>query len=162
MDELLNHQSGFDGLTEADTIGQQQVGARHLKRPDERIELVIFDGDTAAKGSQIGAIDIVYDAPSHGVKEGVQNLRVVKRLWLGKIIKVDGFGTGLRLPQHRERIAEGVVNGCQADEMRLRMRRRCLRLYIERDKAPTPDMGQLTDLRRRGRRGQRQYPSTNI
>lgn len=47
--QLLDDQTGFDGLPQADVIRNQQVGAGHLHRPHQWIELVILDGDPATK-----------------------------------------------------------------------------------------------------------------
>ena len=48
-DQFLGDQAGLDGLAETDVVGDQQVDARHLERPDERVELVVLDVDAAAE-----------------------------------------------------------------------------------------------------------------
>src|SRR5712692_1178950 len=53
-DKLLADQARLNGLTQADIIGNQQVCARHLDGPHDRVKLVIFHLDTAAEGSLQG------------------------------------------------------------------------------------------------------------
>src|SRR5258708_4092479 len=50
-DKLLADQACLNGLAQADIIGDQQVCARHLDGPHDRVKLVIFHLDTAAEGS---------------------------------------------------------------------------------------------------------------
>ena len=40
----------FDGLAEADVVGDEQVDAGHLDGADHRVELVVLDFDAAAEG----------------------------------------------------------------------------------------------------------------
>ena len=55
--QLLHDQPGFDGLTEPNIVGNQQVGPRHRQRPHHRVELVILDLDTGTeRGLQNGLI----------------------------------------------------------------------------------------------------------
>ncbi len=49
--KLLADQPRLDGLTQAYIIGDQQVGTRHLDGPHDRVKLVIFHLDAAAKRS---------------------------------------------------------------------------------------------------------------
>ena len=43
QEQLLDHQSGLDGLAEADVVGEQQVGARGTEGATKRLELVGLD-----------------------------------------------------------------------------------------------------------------------
>ena len=54
-DQFLDHQPGFDGLAQADIVGDEQVGTRQLDGAHQGIELVVFDVDAAAEGGLQGA-----------------------------------------------------------------------------------------------------------
>jgi len=41
--QLLHHEAGFDGLPEADVVGDEQVCARHGQCPDHGVELIVGD-----------------------------------------------------------------------------------------------------------------------
>ena len=73
QEQLLDDQPGLDGLAQADVVGDEQVDAGHLQRPDHRVELVVLDGDAGAErrleGPAVGGGD---GAPAHGVEEGVE------------------------------------------------------------------------------------------
>ena len=76
---LLNDEAGLNRLPEADVVRDQQVGPRHVYRADQRIELIILDGNTTAEGSlEVTAIRIRRSAPPDGVEERVELLRTVE------------------------------------------------------------------------------------
>jgi len=47
--QLKNDQARLDCLSEADIIGDQEIDARHLNRPDDWIELVAFGLNSTSK-----------------------------------------------------------------------------------------------------------------
>ncbi len=76
--QLLNDQTGFDGLTEANVVGDEQVDASHVDGPHQRIELEVLDTDAAAKWSlEESPIGVGGRAPPYGIEEGVERVGVV-------------------------------------------------------------------------------------
>src|SRR5258708_6044276 len=51
---LLEDKARLNGLAQADIISNQQVGTRHLDGPHDRVKLVIFHLNAAAKGGLQG------------------------------------------------------------------------------------------------------------
>ncbi len=79
--QLLDHQAGLDRLAEADVVGEQQVRARRLQCPAQRLELVGLDVGAAAEWRLVGVRVRGGDrAPAHRVDERAEDVRVVERL----------------------------------------------------------------------------------
>src|SRR5712692_7665911 len=78
-DKLLADQARLNGLTQADIIGNQQVGTRHLDGPHDRVKLVIFHLNATAKGGLQGLdISTGNGSPAYRVEKGIQSLRSIK------------------------------------------------------------------------------------
>ena len=69
--QLFDDEPRFDGLAQADVVGQQEIGARGRERPAQGLELVGLQGGAGAegrlKGLGVGGGD---GAPAHGIDEG--------------------------------------------------------------------------------------------
>ncbi len=71
--QLLHDQAGFNGLTEANIVGDKQRRTWHPQRPYKWLKLVVLDRDAAAEGRLQGPLVSARDrAPTDGVKEGVE------------------------------------------------------------------------------------------
>ncbi len=70
---LLNDESGLNGFPEADVVGDQQIGARHVNCTDERIQLIVLNANAAAEWClQIATIRVRRSAPYYRIKEGLK------------------------------------------------------------------------------------------
>src|SRR5258707_2771887 len=79
QDHLLNNQTGLDGLAQAYIVRNQKVDPRHGECPNDRVELVFINFDTAAKrGLQGPIISLGGGPPTHGVEKGLQAHRMVE------------------------------------------------------------------------------------
>ena len=47
--QFEGYHAGFDGFAKANVIGDQQIDARHLDGSNDRIQLIVFQFDTAAE-----------------------------------------------------------------------------------------------------------------
>jgi hypothetical protein len=73
--QLLNDQTGFDGLAEADVVGDEQIDARHVDGAHQRVELEVLDADAAAERRlEEPTVGVGGCAPAHGVEEGVEHV----------------------------------------------------------------------------------------
>jgi len=71
--EFLNDQPCFDGLSKPDVVGDEQVDAGHVDSADQWVELVILDGDAAAKrGLQERAVGVRNRPPPDRIKKCLQ------------------------------------------------------------------------------------------
>jgi hypothetical protein len=111
QDQLQNDKSAFDCFAEANIIGNQQVGARHLDGPDNGIELVILNCDAAAKRRLDRAwVGRGGSSPANSVKEGVQALRCIKTCGGGKVrFAIYDSRAWLDLPNDAQFFAEAIV-----------------------------------------------------
>ncbi|MGB6008126.1 hypothetical protein [Castellaniella sp.] len=76
--QLLNDEAGFDGLAEPDVVGNEQVDARHVDGTHQRVELEVFDADAAAERRlEEPTVGVGGRTPAHGIKEGVEDVRIV-------------------------------------------------------------------------------------
>lgn len=67
---LLDNEAGFDCLTETDVVGDQEIGARHVDRTNEWIQLIILNADaTAERRLEVAAICVGGGSPDHRIKE---------------------------------------------------------------------------------------------
>ena len=120
--QLLDDEAGLDGLAEADVVGEQQIRARRLQRPAQRLELVGLDVGAAAEGRLVrvgvGGGD---RAPAHGVDERGEGVGVVEGLGvdgLGKALVGGDRVADLELPDDAELLAEPVlVERLQGDDV---------------------------------------------
>ena len=110
--QFLDHQTGLDGLTQADVVGKQKVGARRRKRTAQRLHLVSLKLGTHAKRRLerpvVGARD---STPTHGVHKSAQRIGIVKRLGTHHLGQAsfgkDGL-SNLKFPDNRELLAHAV------------------------------------------------------
>jgi hypothetical protein len=73
QDHLLNNQTGLDGLAQAYIVGNQEVDPGHGECPNDRVELVFINFDTASKrGLQSLIVSLGDGTPTHGIEKGLQ------------------------------------------------------------------------------------------
>ena len=107
---LLHDESGLNGFSEADIVGDQQIGARHIDRAHERIQLVVLDADAAAEWClKITAIRVRRSAPNHRIKEGLKCRGVVQSGHARQSGSLDYMGPGLELPENFDLFAQRVL-----------------------------------------------------
>lgn len=108
--EFLAHQACLDGLTQADIIGDQQVGARHLDGSHDRVKLVIFHLDAAAEGGLQGLdVSAGNGSPADRVEKGIQPLGSIEADGNWKRVPFGDFHPGLHLPDDLQLFAEVVI-----------------------------------------------------
>ena len=117
--QFLDDQARLDGLAEAGVVRNQQVDACHVDGADERVELVVFDGDAAPEGRQeVGAVDVRGDAPADGVQEGVELVVEVVAFDRREAGLFEDARAGFDLPDHRKTFAAGVfLDGFERHEV---------------------------------------------
>ena len=105
-------ESCFDGLAEADVIGDEEVDARHEQRLAQRLELVGIDADTSAEGrleeARIGGGDAV---PAQAVDVGAEEADLIKAFGADAFpgVFTDDFGAQLHFPDDLGTHPLGVV-----------------------------------------------------
>src|SRR5947209_8072574 len=98
-DKLLADQPGLNGLAQANIIGDEQVGTRHLDGSHHRVKLVIFQFDAAAEGSlQSAYISARNRTPMHRVKKRIESLWEIKAKRRRQGILLDDPGSRLDFP----------------------------------------------------------------
>jgi hypothetical protein len=76
--QLLDDQPRFDGLAQADVVGDEQVDSSHVDGANQRVELEVFDAHaTAERRLQEPTIGIGGCAPTDGIQEGLKGVRIV-------------------------------------------------------------------------------------
>src|SRR5258708_4011980 len=118
-DKLLADKPRLNGLAQSDVISDQQVGARHLDGPHDRVKLVIFHLDTAAEGSLQGLdVSTGNGSPAYRVEKGIQPLGSIKADGNGECIPFGDFDTRLHLPDYLQFLAEVVIlYRCERDQV---------------------------------------------
>ena len=111
--QLLDHQPGFDGLTEAHIVGEEEVGSGAGEGALERGELVGLDVGAAAERRLDGVIVSAGDrTPTQGVNEGRELVGIIEPGGVDLVRKTTvGQCTAalLKLPHDPELVAEPVL-----------------------------------------------------
>lgn len=152
--QLLQHQPGLDGLAQTHVIGDEQIDARHLQRAHHWIQLIILDGDAAAKRRvQVPHIGRRHRAPAHRIEERIEPFGIIEALRrIGQRGPIVDPRARLDLPDHLQLLAQAVIlHRLQAHPM-LRRTHRERRVQIELQRAlmnlgnheaPLPDRDEL-------------------
>ncbi len=159
-DQLLNDQARLDRLTETDSVGDEEVDARHLDGAHQRVELVVLDFDAAAERRvEAPPVGLADDAPPNRVEEGIQPGGIVEGDGLRQLLALHATGANLRLPHDLQLLAEGaVLHGGEADEMVRPSAAHLAAADIRGDEAPPADLRKLADFRNE-RSGDVRHPS---
>lgn len=112
-EQFLDHQAGFDGLTEADVVRKQKVSSWAAERSSQRLELVRLNVGAASEGclDDMG-VSGGDRPPPQGVDEGRQALGLVEPLGvdvLRELLLRPEAATRLKLPHHAELVTEPVI-----------------------------------------------------
>ena len=111
--QLLEHQAGLDGLTQANVVGKQQVRARSRKGAAQRLQLVRLEVGPRTEGRlKRAVVGVGHGAPAHGVHKGPQGVGVVEPLWvdrLGQPLFLDDKASHLELPDNGKLLAHAVL-----------------------------------------------------
>jgi hypothetical protein len=118
--QLAQNETGLDGFTEADIIGNHQIDAWQLQCLAQRLELIRLGSDACPerrlKQVRVGCSDT---APAHCSGIGSEELRVVEAL-LADATPAGVFDYArvkLVFPKDRDRLAlRVVVDGCGMDK----------------------------------------------
>src|SRR5229473_6730395 len=98
-DKLLADQACLNGLTQADIVGDQQIGARHLDGPHDRVKLVIFHLNATAKGGLQGLdISTGNGSPAYRVEKGIQPFWSIEAEGNGERVPFADFDARLHFP----------------------------------------------------------------
>src|SRR5260370_3822104 len=109
-DKLLEDQACLNGLAQADIISDQEVCARHLDGPHDRVKLVIFHLNATAEGGlQRFDVSTGNGSPAYRVEKGIQPLGSIKADGNGECIPFGDFDTRLHLPDDLQFLAEIVI-----------------------------------------------------
>ena len=108
-DQLLGDEAGLDRLAEADVVGDQQVDARHLDGPHDRVELVVLDLDAAAEGRLEGWTSAVVAAPQRTASRKASSRAGSSKPHLRQASLLEDLGAGFELPDHLQFLAQRVV-----------------------------------------------------
>ena len=120
--QLFDDEPRFDGLAQADVVGQQEVGARGRECPAQGLELVGLQGGARAEGRLegfgVGGSD---GAPAHGVDEGAQGVGAVESS-SRDVLRQAAIGhhrvPDFKLPDHPQFFAHAVfVEGLERDHV---------------------------------------------
>jgi hypothetical protein len=112
QEHLAEDEAGFDGLAEADVVGDKEAHARHGEGLAQGLELVVLDLDAGAVRSLeevgVGCGDA---APAQGVEIGGEQLGAVEAAGGDAIPRgaAEHAGVELVLPEDLEGITLGVV-----------------------------------------------------
>jgi len=93
---------------------------RHPDRPDERVELVPVDLDSALEWSEVvPRISVRRCTPAHGIEEGVEASRVVELGGAWKCRALERASARLDLPDDLDRLVHLgiVINAPQCQQM---------------------------------------------
>lgn len=99
--QLLNDQTGFDGLAETDIVGDEQVDARHVDGAHQRVELEVLNADATTErclGKSPGGHWRL--RPAHGAEEGVEHARIVLPRDRRQARALEDLGARLVLPDY--------------------------------------------------------------
>ena len=153
--QLLRDQTGLDRLAQPDVVGDQERNPGHSDRPDERVELIPVDLNTALEGGEVvPGVGVRRRAPTDGVEEGIEAARVVERRRLRESRALERARARFDLPYDLERLIRLriVVNAAKRQEVLTGrgwlqgLTRKLVRLYVGDHPAPLPDMNELALL----------------
>ena len=115
--QFLDHQPGFDGLAQADVVGDEEIGTCHVDGADQGVQLEFLDTDTTTKRRlQKPSIRIGGRPPPDSVQERLQRQGIVvpRRTWHAR--PFDDPRAGFDLPDDFERLTEAIfVDGREGD-----------------------------------------------
>jgi hypothetical protein len=112
QEHLLQYEPRLDRLAEPYVVGNQEVYARHVKRADDRVELVVFDRypgpERGLEGLPVGRGDC---APANGVEKRGEALGVVETIALRhrKRRLFEDERVAFEVPKDPKFVAEPVV-----------------------------------------------------
>jgi hypothetical protein len=119
QDHFLYDEASFDGLAEANIIGDEQVDPRHRKSPDNWVELVfVYLNAAAERGLQGFVVGLGDCPPANGVEKGSQALGIIERVrvWKGRILV--NSGSRFQLPDDLKLFTYAVVfDGRELDQV---------------------------------------------
>lgn len=164
--QLLDNETGFDRLAEADVVSQQEVRARSTERPSKRFELVGLDVHTRPEWRLVAVRISSRDrTPTQSVDEPRERRRVAERLGGDAVRQTLSRGdrvANLEFPDHAQRLVEAIlVQRLQVHHVR-KLRRgligwaagKALRLHVRNRPRRPANLGDLAGLRERwGGRG---------
>ena len=110
--QLLDHEAGLDGLPEAHVVRHEQVHARKAQGPDQRLKLVVLDGDAGTEGRlEHQALGVGHRSPSERVEEGAHHGRLVEAppARVGEGSRLQDAPPRLNLPEEGQLLTDAVV-----------------------------------------------------
>jgi hypothetical protein len=106
---LLNDEPGFDRFAEPDVVGDQQIGACHLDRAHQWVQLKILDTHSTAKGRlQKPFVRVRRRAPAYSVQERFKRLCVIASRYARQTGFFDDVSARLDLPDDFDLLAQAV------------------------------------------------------
>ena len=153
QDQFQNDQPGFDRLSQTHVVGNQEIGTRHLHGTDDRVELVVFDGDPAAERRLNGAwIGCRRGAPANRVQESIEAVGSVEAGGRGQVgLAVNDSSAGFHFPDDLQFLTEAIVGDAVQGHQVLIGRRasaegnywQCARQNVGDHKLTLPDEDEL-------------------
>src|SRR5438309_944699 len=110
QDHFLHYETSFNGLAQANIVGDQQIDPRHGQRPHHRIKLVLINFNAAAEwGLQRAVVSLGNRPPTHCIQKSSQTLGMIERNWVRQRGFLTHTSAWFNLPDDLKFLAKAVV-----------------------------------------------------
>lgn len=108
----MGNKTGFDGLTKAHVVGDEEIHPWHGERAHDRIELILAIAHIhAGAEGRLESLGVGggNGAPRHGIKKGVKAARIVEAFERGQAGFFNAGRARLDLPNHRQLFSKTLI-----------------------------------------------------